>query len=374
MRQGSFIAMPNYSTGYKMPLELLEEWKPHVDDLLASPGVTVVVGDVDSGKTSFCALLADRAVECGVTAAIVDGDMGQSEIGPPTTVGLGLVDGSIRALSDLHPQSLYFVGTTSPAGHLLVSGTAVKLLTEKAQAMGRQLVIVDTTGLISGAVGRRLKTYKIELLRPRHIVALQRATEAEHFLRFFDTWEGCTVHRLPVTPGARVKSQMLRAQRRAVRLYEYFRDSDLHQMPLEDLATSGTWLRTGDMLEPRLLKFAEKALRTPIFHGESLDRGVYLVASGDYNRRGVDELQEYFRTRNVIIVPASRYQNVVVGLLDRHLELLALGIARGIDFRAQTISLLTPLRSMSPVRSMRFGVLKIRPDGTQIGRLRPDEI
>lgn len=357
-----------------MALHLLDEWKSHIDNITSSPGVIVVVGAPDTGKTSFCTLLANAAIRAGISTAVVDGDTGQSDIGPPTTIGLGLMESEIETLSDLRPRALYFVGSTSPVGHLLATAVGAKKMAEKAQDFGRQLVIVDTTGLVQGPVARKLKTHKIELLNARHIVALQRSGEAEHFLRFFDTWEDCTVHRLSPAPSARPKSQTLRVQRRAVRFYEYFRDGRTHRLPLETLATSGTWLRTGNPLEPKYMKFAEKALGVPVVHGETVDRGVYLVTAKDYNVDGVGELQEQFRTKSIVVVPASRYLYLLTALLDSRLEVLSLAIIREIDFRAQTVSVYTPLKSVAPVRSIRFGVLKLRPDGTEIGRLRPGEL
>lgn len=359
-----------------MALQLPDEWKDHIDDILSSAGVTVVVGGVDTGKTSFCVLLANRALEAGIPTAVVDGDMGQSEIGPPTTVGLGIVESPVQSLSDLETRSLYFVGSTSPAGHLLATSTGVKKMVEKAQALDKRLIMVDTTGLVRGVIARTLKTHKIELLAPCHIVALQEEGETEHFLRLFDTWEGCTVHRLSPAPGVRPKSVTLRAQRRAVRFQEYFRGGREHRLSLEKLATSGTWLRTGSPLEPKLVKFAENALKSPVLYGETVDRAVYLVAKGDPSagRRGIGELQEHFGTKSIVVIPAGRYYNLIVGLLDGRLELLSLGVVRGIDFRAQSLSVFTPLRSVARVRSVRFGVLKLRSDGTEIGRLRPGEL
>lgn len=357
-----------------MALQLPDEWRPHMEAIISSPGMTVVVGGVDTGKTSFCTMLANQGVEAGVPTAVVDGDMGQSEIGPPTTVGLALMDSPVRALNESVPHSLYFVGATSPVGHLLAVVAGAKTLAEKAEALGRRLVIVDTTGLVRGAIGRRLKTHKIELLSPRYIVALQRAGEAEHFLRLFDTWEDCTVYRLPLAPGIVPKSPALRTQRRAARFSEYFREGRECQLSLDKLATSGTWLRTGSRLGPRFLEPAEGALGMPVLYGESIDQGVYLVTAGEHDGRGTETLQEYFRTRNLVIVPASRYQHLIVSLLDSSLEVLSLGIVQGIDFRARAISLFTPLRSIAPVRSIRFGVLKLRPDGVEIGRLRPGEV
>ena len=357
-----------------MTLQLPDEWKSHIDDIISSPGVTIVVGATDTGKSSFCTLLANHGLESGIPTAVVDGDMGQTDIGPPTTMGLGLVDSEIHTLSSLKPTSSYFIGSTTPVGHLLATAVGAKKLSDKASGLGKQLIIVDTTGLVQGAIARKLKTYKIELLNPRHIVAIQRTSEAEHFLKFFDTWENCTIHRIAPSPSARPKSRVLRTQRRAVRFYEYFHEGHTHQLPLESLATSGTWLHTGNPLETKYLKFAEKALGAPVPYGEIVDRAVYLIATKDYNRQGIDELQEYFRTKNVLVVPVVKYLNLLTGLLDSRLELLSLAIIRGIDFRAQTISVYTPLKSISPVRSIRLGVLKLRPDGTEIGRLRPGEV
>ena len=70
-----------------MPIQVPNEWQDHIDDVKASPGTVVVVGAIDVGKTTFCALLASQGVEAGIPTAVVDADMGQSEIGPPTTIG-----------------------------------------------------------------------------------------------------------------------------------------------------------------------------------------------------------------------------------------------------------------------------------------------
>jgi polynucleotide 5'-kinase involved in rRNA processing len=253
--------------------------------------------------------------------------------------------------------------------HFLPTVAGTKKMADEAIQMGRTLVIVDTTGFIRGDLARHLKTYKLQMLEPRHIVALQREGEAEHFLRLFDTWAACTVHRLPVAERARVKPRPLRTQRRAVRFREYFINSREHTFSLQKVATSGTMLGTGTPLHPRYLKFGERALATGVLYGEAMDGGIYLALSGGYNIQGIAELREHFRTKNINLVAAQDYANLVIGLTDENLETLALGIIRQIDFRAGTISVITPLKSAEPVRSIAFGELKVRQDGTEIGRL-----
>ena len=363
-----------------MPLQIAVEWEPHIERMVSSPGVIVAVGAVDVGKTSFCTVLANSSLHAGLATAVVDADTGQSEIGPPTTIGMGAVEVPIRSLSDLRPAGLYFVGSTTPVGHTPSTIAGTTSLADRARERGAAQVIIDTTGLVKGVVARQLKTFKIETLRPRHIVAIQQCDECEHFLRYFDVWADCEVHRLSLSPAVHPKSQMLRAQRRAVRFADYFREAQTVEFHLEQLATSCTYLRTGAPMEPKFLKFASTVLRTEVYYGEFISGtsarpgGLYLVAASDYNRQGVEDLKQEFGTSAIAVVPAIRYVNLAVGLIDDRLHTLAVGIIRKLDFRTQVVSVLTPLRSVQLVKAVRFGVLKLRPDGTEIARLRPGEV
>lgn len=363
-----------------MPLQAAVQWAPHIEKMLGSPGTIVVVGAVDVGKTSFCTVLANASFEAGIPTAIVDADTGQSEIGPPTTIGMGVLESPIHSLGELRPRDLYFVGSTSPVGHVAAAVAGVRMLADRATELGADQVIVDTTGLVKGLVARQLKTHKLEILHPKHVVALQRSGEAEHFLRLFDVMEGCEVRRLDVSPDVRQKSQTLRAQRRAVRLAEYFREARTVEFPLDDVATSGTYLRTGVPLEPRFLKFASTVMRAEVLHGEFIGGtserpiGVYLVSRSSYDSHGLEDLRQHFGTSTIIVTPAIRYANLVVGLIDDRLQTLAIGVIRKLDFRTRVATILTPLRSVHLVKAIRFGVLKLRPDGTEIARLRTGEV
>ncbi len=152
-----------------------------IDRLIATPGLVYLMGGLDTGKTTFAMDLIQRAGAAGVPAAIVDADIVQSSIGPPTTVGLKLCSG----LEDLSPTTLRaadglaFVGALVPKGHLLpiVTGTA-KLVARAADA-GCRLIVVDSTSLISGIYGQTLKYFKIDLISPDFIVAFERGGEME---------------------------------------------------------------------------------------------------------------------------------------------------------------------------------------------------
>ena len=53
---------------------------------------TMILGDVDVGKSSLILYLANRLVRKGLKIGIVDSDIGQSDIGPPGVIGLTIID------------------------------------------------------------------------------------------------------------------------------------------------------------------------------------------------------------------------------------------------------------------------------------------
>ncbi len=140
----------------------------------AAARVILIIGETDSGKSSFTTFLANSLVERKFKVGVVDVDLGQSDIGPPTTVGLGLLAQPIDRLGEAEVAGLYFVGSTSPQGHVLPTVIGTKKMVEKALALGVDRVLVDTSGLIQGELGRTLKQYKIDLVDPDLLLCLQR--------------------------------------------------------------------------------------------------------------------------------------------------------------------------------------------------------
>ena len=118
--------------------------------------VILVIGETDAGKTSFTTFLAGALLERGASVGVVDADLGQSDIGPPTTVGLGRLRLPVERLEDAEVVGLYFVGSTSPQGHLLPTVAGTRAMVQKALRLGFDRVIVDTSGLVQGELGRLL--------------------------------------------------------------------------------------------------------------------------------------------------------------------------------------------------------------------------
>jgi polynucleotide 5'-kinase involved in rRNA processing len=192
--------------------------------LLANPGVVLVVGAIDTGKTSFAIELVRRADLAGIPSAIVDADIVQSTVGPPTTVGLKLCTGmgqpTRESLRDA--DGLSFVGSLVPKGHLLPLVTGSAKLVDRAHATGCNLIVVDTTSLVSGLYGQTLKYFKMDLVEPDFVIGFERGGELEPVVGIAQRFTPAEVIELDVSPHVVSRSVEERMIFREQQLAAYF--------------------------------------------------------------------------------------------------------------------------------------------------------
>lgn len=156
---------------WRLAAETLEEMRE---------GKVVVIGPPDVGKSTLCVYLVNRLFEGGgQSVAVVDADIGQADMGPPTTIAHAVSSQPITSLQEMTPDRRLFIGHTTPAGveHKLTRG--IQRLTNVNE---RQLTIVNTDGWIAdlGAI-----LYKINLLteiNPNLVLGLAYSKELEPIL------------------------------------------------------------------------------------------------------------------------------------------------------------------------------------------------
>ena len=148
--------------------------------VLADPGLVFMLGGLDTGKTTFALELLKRAAAAGIPSALVDADIEQSTVGPPTTVGLRWINDADIDRASLRPaDALGFVGSLNPREHLLPLVTATAKLVRTAREAGSRLIVVDTTGFVAGIYGQTLKYFKMDAVRPNYVIAFERGGELE---------------------------------------------------------------------------------------------------------------------------------------------------------------------------------------------------
>jgi polynucleotide 5'-kinase involved in rRNA processing len=96
-----------------------------------------------------------------------------------------------------------------------------KRMVDVSRGEGIETIIVDTTGLIDGEVGKALKVGKIRAINPEHLIAIQRHDELEHILSVI---KGVEIYRITASRMAKRRSREARIRFREERFREYFRD------------------------------------------------------------------------------------------------------------------------------------------------------
>jgi polynucleotide 5'-kinase involved in rRNA processing len=192
--------------------------------LLANPGVVMLLGGIDTGKTTFGHELARRALGQRIPTAIVDADIVQSTVGPPTTVGLRLLvsEGELSEESLRVADGLGFVGSLIPKGHLLPLISSTAKLVSHARKAGSKMIVVDTTSLVSGIYGQTLKFFKLDLVEPDVVVAFERGGELEPVVGVAQRFTPAEVIELDVSSDCEVRSVEERMSYRERQFAAYF--------------------------------------------------------------------------------------------------------------------------------------------------------
>jgi polynucleotide 5'-hydroxyl-kinase GRC3/NOL9 len=134
----------------------------------------------------------------------------------------------IRSVDDLtfdrlaEADHLGFVGSTSPADHLLPLVGALARLRDLALSQGADLVVVDTGGVVGGISGQLVKYYKVDALEPDLIVALQRGEELDPVLGVVERFFGIDAVTLPIHPRVEPSSVEDRMTQRERQMSRYF--------------------------------------------------------------------------------------------------------------------------------------------------------
>ncbi len=321
--------------------------------------VTVVIGETDTGKTSFTAYLAATLLEAGLSVGVVDADLGQSAIGPPTTVGLGRLRLPFARLADAEVVGLYFVGATSPQGHLLPTVLGTRLMVDKARRLGFDRVLVDTSGLVQGEVGRVLKQHKIDLVDPDLVLCLQRQGECEHILRPYHAGPRPAILRLASSGATRRRSPEERRQHRERSLQAYFAGARPVTLDLGRVVLRQPALYTGQPLPPRQVEELAALLDDLVLWAERRGTELVLVTPDPLREPQLRQLQKRYEDATLTSYALDEFQGVLAGLEDARRETLGLGVVRAIDFAKQTLVLETPVAEAA-IAAVRLGRHKYR--------------
>jgi polynucleotide 5'-hydroxyl-kinase GRC3/NOL9 len=291
-----------------MDISAQKEWFGLLDLLEEGKGIAILLGATDTGKSILAKFLISHLCQRELKVGLVDADIGQSFLGPPATIGFAVFKSHPDWEVVLSPPEIFFVGSTTPEGHFPIHLKGVKQMVDKASSYGPDVILIDTTGFVLGEAGKELKRRKINLVSPRFILTLQKEAEIEPILEQYKENPLYEIYRLPLSEQVRVKSMEERRMNRANKFRDYFKDSVIQELAIEEIRIEGEVLDPNGALLP-------------------LDWSL-------------------------------RINGLLIGLKDESDHTLALGLIRNYFEDRKVVKVLTPLREIQRVKTIQLSSLR----------------
>jgi len=338
-----------------------EKWHKIVESFVKNkPGVVLVLGEIDTGKTFFSTFLANSLLRNNIKVSIIDCDVGQSDIGPPGTLGLAVLSKPVVFISDDKPTSLFYLGSHSPGLHLVSAVVGVKKLVDEALKRS-QTVLIDTPGWVQGDGGRLLRNSEIDILNPDKIMLLERGAELEHLVK---REPASKIERIHVSKKATSTTDADRKLLREKIAEQYYQSMRKLEFGFDNVTTDRAYLLTGEKIEPASVKvlWAEKL---------SAWEGILVVTASPLNASEIAALKKEFSVFKVKNIVKGVERNMVVGLLGEDKKCLGLGIMEEINYSSREFILRTPIRENTKVKIIQFGSIKFSPEMKEAGFVEP---
>jgi polynucleotide 5'-hydroxyl-kinase GRC3/NOL9 len=292
-------------------------------NIQSKPAVAMVIGGADSGKSSLCNYLTNKLTTQKNSVAILDCDLGQSDVGPPATVAYAKLTKPLSDLFMLKPDGAVFVGVTSPSQATRRVLEAVAKVKAEVSSCGADFVVVNTDGWVEGDEAISYKGLLAEALMPDVVFCVERLGEVPSLCARFGDALG-TFRQERVEAPASVKERT-REKRKSLRELGY--GKYLAGAKAKAWALSRLQFEFSDEEPPLQAPPQVEALKAAVA-----------------KRRAITRLTEA--------------RGMLVGLTDTRGGFLGVGVVLGIDFEKKTLRVHT--------------TVSVEPAWVQLGRVQLD--
>jgi polynucleotide 5'-hydroxyl-kinase GRC3/NOL9 len=320
-------------------------WVKAFEELLkiqATPVVAMILGTVDSGKTSFCTYLINRLIREKKKVAILDGDLGQSDIGPPSTVAYTLVTKLLTDLFNLEAKNAFFVGVTSP-------NTAINKVVEGLTSLKKEIldgnpdfVVINTDGWVEGEEAANYKIQLVKELKPNIIFCIQQKDELTPILNNLEKFIAIVVD----SPVA-IKQRSIEKRRslRELGYMKYLRNAKVQSLPLSwlKIEESGSFGLNATYENAKHARRIYELLGMKPLHLTELNDRIYIVIG---RRRWISEdnikKTEEVVKKKIVVTRKGEEEGLLLASYNAERKFLGIGILQEVDYTRKTLKIFTP--------------------------------
>ncbi len=352
--------------------EVIDDWLKISEGLVkdterVGKSLIVVVGPVESGKTTLTAFITNTLMRYGVKVGIIDADVGQEDIALPATIALAIPEKHFLWQRDLTPTEIRFVGCIAPQYCQDSIIAAVIDLVSSALSYGVSTVVINTDGWLNSHAALTHKLALIRWLKPTHVVVL----DDEVFKYLTKSLpDSVRVIKAPRPTKVRERSREERRLLRAEAYRKYFLNAKERLVKINDIKLIYSNLVCGDTLGmselARYLGIDEDVIKNNVLFASKY----YNVLNIVINSESRDLMELLKCRRDVCVMRSDDIKGLLVGILNKRLKDVAVGIIKDVDFNEGIIKLLTPWNG--EVSALVISKVKLSldtfEDGLKVGR------
>jgi len=336
-------------------------WEAAYKELAAlekRPSTALVLGNVDSGKTSFCTYLANRLVKNGSKVAILDGDLGQSDIGPPCTVAYAVVSKPVTDLFNLEAVNAYFVGVTSPSRALEKVILGVTSLKDEILKHSPDYIVVNTDGWVEGDDAINYKLQIIEKINPDVVLCIQQNETLTPLFAAIKNFEKFMVE----SPHAiRQRNREKRRSLRELGYIKYLKNAKVQSIPI-------SWVKIESDDEIKSLnktfgmagrerKICSLLGMKPLHIAELKDKIYIVIGKGRWiDPENIRKTEEELG-KKVVVAWKGDEEGLLTALYNGEGKFLGIGVLREIDYIRKVLKIFTPV--FSGVSTVAIGKVRL---------------
>ncbi|MGQ9507005.1 MAG: Clp1/GlmU family protein [Candidatus Bathycorpusculaceae bacterium] len=307
------------------------------------PTVAIVLGTVDSGKTSFCTYLTNKLLQEKQKAAILDGDLGQSDIGPPCTIAYAFLTKPVTDLFNLEAKNAFFIGVTSPSPAINKVIEGLTSLKREILENSPDFIIINTDGWVEGEDAVNYKVQLVKELNPNVIFCIQQKDELASLLNSLEGFKKIVVES---PPAIKQRSREKRRNLRELGYIKYLKNAKVQSLPINWLkieANEFFGLGTTHENPKKAMKVYELLGMKPLHFAELKDRVCIVIGKGRWiSGENLKKLEEAVG-KKIVVFRKGEEEGLLVALYDSERKFLGIGVLREIDYKRKTLKIFTPI-------------------------------